>query len=206
MAPILSEGADAVQRLGEVLDRAVEAQMVADVPLGALLSGGVDSSSVVAAMQRCSSTPVQTFTIGFSEPTYDESGYAADVAVALGTEHTELIVTPDDAMSVIPDLPKIYDEPFADSSQIPTFLVSRLAREHVTVVLSGDGGDELFGGYDRYRQVQRLERIRGLLAPKARRVLGSALQGLSVSAWDRLAKSFPQALVPSGLRLSLIHI
>ncbi|MBT7692594.1 MAG: asparagine synthase (glutamine-hydrolyzing), partial [Gemmatimonadales bacterium] len=126
-APPLPGGAEAVDLLGEVLDRAVHSQMVSDVPLGAFLSGGIDSSSVVAAMQRQSSTPVQTFTIGFSEPSYDESAYAAEVAAALGTDHTDLVVSPDDAMRVIPDLPRIYDEPFADSSQIPTFLVSRMA-------------------------------------------------------------------------------
>ena len=199
-SPPLPDDADPVDCLGEVLDRVVEAQMVADVPLGAFLSGGVDSSSVVAAMQRRSSAPVRTFTIGFSESSYDESQYAAEVAAVLGTDHTGLILSPDDAMQVIPSLPTIYDEPFADASQIPTFLVSRLAREHVTVALSGDGGDELFGGYDRYQQVQRLERIRGLLAPGVRRAVGSALQGLSVSTWDRLGRSFPRTLVPPGLR------
>ena len=199
-APPLPEGADAVDCLSDVLDRAVHSQMVSDVPLGAFLSGGIDSSSVVAAMQRQSSTTVQTFTIGFSEPSYDESAYAAEVAAALGTDHTDLVVSPDDAMRVIPDLPRIYDEPFADSSQIPTFLVSRMAREHVTVALSGDGGDELFGGYDRYQQVERLERVRGALPRGVRRVLGATLERLPVETWDRLAGFLPRPVVPSGLR------
>ncbi len=198
--PPLHEGADAVDQLGMVLDTAVHSQMVSDVPLGAFLSGGIDSSSVVAAMQRQSSTPVQTFAIGFSEPSYDESVYAAEVAAALGTDHTDLVVTPDDAMRVIPDLPSIYDEPFADSSQIPTFLVSRMAREHVTVALSGDGGDELFGGYDRYQQVERLEKLRRVLPASIRRVLGGTLERLPVETWDRVGDLLPEPLVPSGLR------
>ena len=151
-------------------------------------------------MQRQSSTSVRTFTIGFTESAYDESGYAADVAAALGTDHTELVVSPEDAMRVIPSLPSIYDEPFADSSQIPTYLVSRMAREHVTVALSGDGGDELFGGYDRYQQVQRLERVRRALPLSARRVLGAALKRLSVENWDRLGNGPLRSVLPSGLR------
>ncbi len=199
-APPLSDGVDVVDQLAEVLDRSVKTQMVSDVPLGAFLSGGVDSSSVVASMQHQSSEPVRTFTIGFSEPTYDESGYAAQVAEVLGTDHTDLVVSHDDAMRVIPDLPKIWDEPFADSSQIPTFLISRMAREHVTVALSGDGGDELFGGYDRYQQVERLERTRGLLPSGARQLLGGTLGRPSVETWDRLGRRLPRQLVPSGLR------
>ena len=175
-APPLSADVDGVDQLCEVLDRSVGAQMVSDVPLGAFLSGGIDSSSVVASMQRQSSVPVRTFTIGFSEPAYDESDHAAQVANVLGTNHTDLVVSPEDAMRVIPDLPKTYDEPFADSSQIPTLLVSRMTRDHVTVALSGDGGDELFGGYDRYQQVERLERIRRLLPSIGRRLLGGAGQ------------------------------
>ena len=194
------DSANAIDLLKEVLDGAVAAQMVSDVPLGAFLSGGIDSSSVVASMQRQSSTPVRTFTIGFTEPGYDESGYASAVAGALGTDHTELVVSPKDAMRVIPDLPKIYDEPFADASQIPTYLVSRMARDHVTVALSGDGGDELFGGYDRYSQLERLEQLRNFLPRPVRRILASSLERLSVETWDNLGSRLPHSLVPPGLR------
>ena len=193
-------GIEAVDGLEEVLDLAVGNQMVADVPIGAFLSGGIDSSSMVASMQRQSSTPIRTFTIGFGESGYDESNYAAEVASALGTDHTELVVSPEDAMRVIPELPTIYDEPFADSSQIPTYLVSKMAREHVTVALSGDGGDELFGGYDRYQQVDRLERLRGSLPSSSRRALGSLIQRLPVEVWDRLGSGLARFVLPPGLK------
>jgi len=164
-----------VDELAEILGRAVGSRMEADVPLGAVLSGGIDSSAVVSMMVGRSSRPVQTFTIGFSEPAYDESPHAKAVATHLGTDHHELIVTPEDAREIIPLLPTMYDEPFADSSQIPTFLLSRMARRNVTVALSGDGGDELFGGYDRYRHLDRIRRMHRRVPSPARRLVAAGL-------------------------------
>jgi asparagine synthase (glutamine-hydrolysing) len=187
----------AADELETLLTDSVRGQMVADVPVGAFLSGGIDSSTVVALMQAVAGDrKVRTFTIGFPVRAYDESVAAAAVAKHLGTEHTQMIVTPDDAMSVVPFLPEIYDEPFADASQIPTFLVSRLTRQSVTVALSGDGGDEGFAGYNRYDALPHWQKLSSI--PMGMRNLAArAVRALAPRHWDRLFGSFgvrtPQA-------------
>jgi asparagine synthase (glutamine-hydrolysing) len=186
--PLSGPPSELVDRVEAVLDEAVAARMVADVPVGAFLSGGVDSSLVVALMRRHSTRPVKTFTVGFAERAFDESVDAGAVAAHLGTDHTTLAVTDKEALDVIPELPTIWDEPFADSSQIPTLLVSRLARSQVTVSLSGDGGDELFGGYNRHAWLERLWRRSAWLPPRARRALGRSLAQLPPGVVDGAAR------------------
>lgn len=179
---------EAVDELETLLRSAVAQQMMADVPLGAFLSGGVDSSTIVALMQAQSSRPVKTFTIGFHEAGYNEAEHAKAVATHLGTEHTELYVTPQEAMAVIPRLPTMYDEPFADSSQIPTFLVSQLARQHVTVSLSGDAGDELFSGYTRYTATAGMWRKLSRLPLPLRSAAARSITAVSPDAWSAMAR------------------
>ena len=187
----ITDDADAVQALETCLGDAVRAQSLADVPLGAFLSGGVDSSTIVALMQQQAreegGAPVKTFTIGFDEQGFDEAPHARAVARHLGTDHHEMRVNAQMAMDVIAELPWMYDEPFADSSQIPTHLICRAARVHVTVALSGDGGDELFGGYNRYLWGPRIWNRLSWLPHPIRRSLGHAIQTVPVASWDALS-------------------
>ena len=185
---------DAVEKLGSLLSSAVLAQMQSDVPLGAFLSGGIDSSTIVALMQSQSSSQINTFSIGFSERNYDEAQHARLVASHLGTNHTELYVTHADALSVIPKLPRMFDEPFADSSQIPTYLVSQLAKEHVDVALTGDGGDELFGGYNRHVWIKSIWSRTAHLPLIVRKMLCVAVTSLPPAHWDNFFKMVGAAL------------
>ncbi|MFM8648890.1 MAG: asparagine synthetase B family protein [Actinomycetota bacterium] len=187
----------------ELLDLLVEvvgSRMVSDVPLGAFLSGGIDSSLVVALMSRVSTGAVKTFTIGFGNREYDESSFARRVANHIGTDHHEWILSDDDVLSVIPRLANIYDEPFADSSQIPTFLVSSLTRRHVTVALSGDGGDELFGGYERYKAIRSHDSVTKWVPRSFRSSASRLVLGRSLDRWNSLSRHVPSKLLPAGLR------
>jgi asparagine synthase (glutamine-hydrolysing) len=183
-SPTRFEPEDGIEELERLLGESVSLRMRSDVPFGAFLSGGVDSSTVVAMMQRVASKPVQTFCIGNTLSAYDESSHAQKVAAHLGCEHHTLIADPADMLAVAPEIAQYWDEPFADSSQIPTFLVSRLTRAHVKVSLSGDGGDELFAGYNRHAWAPRLWEIASRLPKRARRAFG-ALRLVRVDDWDR---------------------
>lgn len=186
--PFKGDTEEASAELEKLLTNSIKLRMVADVPVGAFLSGGIDSSSVVALMQQNSTRRVKTYAIGFSEENYNEAAHAARVANHIGTDHETLLVTPQEAMRVVDELPRIYDEPFSDSSQIPTYLVSRMARKGVTVCLTGDGGDELFGGYDRYDWGVRADSLIRLCPLPIRRLLASAIRFPGAGLWDLLGK------------------
>ena len=186
--PFEGDEQEAIDELERALRHSVELRMRSDVPFGAFLSGGIDSSTVASLMQQLASTPVKTFTIGNTLSGYDESKHAEAVAAHLGCDHHTLVADPSDMLAIVPDVARHWDEPFADSSQIPTLLVSRLTRQHVTVSLSGDGGDELFGGYNRHAWAPRLWRIASRLPVTARKALG-LLEWIDLEDWDRAFRS-----------------
>ena len=194
--PLDEDDTSLTNRLESLLLDAVGRRMIADVPLGAFLSGGIDSSTVVALMRAANSGPVKTFSIGFEQAGFNEAPHAAAIAKHLGTEHTELTVTPQEALDVIPKLPDMFDEPFADSSQIPTYLVSAMTRKFVTVALSGDGGDELFAGYNRYQLTKRFWRVLSLVPGPVRKAFASSLTSLRAERWDRVFELLPRKVSP----------
>lgn len=201
LGSLIDDEREAVDAVDTAIRRAVSRQVIADVPVGAFLSGGIDSSTIVALMQAQSSRPVRTFTIGFAESEFNEAPYAAAIARHLGTEHHELMVTPNDAQAIIPRLPTIYDEPFADSSQIPTYLVCQAARKTVTVALTGDGGDELFGGYNRYFWPQAIWSKFERLPTCVRRLFGHGIRSLPKPLLDFLSQGRSDKILKLANRL-----
>jgi asparagine synthase (glutamine-hydrolysing) len=195
--PLRLSDRELTDRLEALLLDSVRRRMVADVPVGAFLSGGIDSSTVAALMKAANAGPVCTYSIGFEATGFDEAPHAAAVARHLRTQHTELTVTAKQALEFIPRIPDIYDEPFGDSSQIPTYLVSAMARQHVTVALSGDGGDELFGGYNRYQLAQRFWRKLAVMPRPLRRAFATALRALPPDRWSSLFDCVPLGLRPA---------
>lgn len=193
---------DATGDLDALLTEVISSQMIADVPLGSFLSGGIDSSLVTAVMQKVGGKPVKTFSIGFDDPQFDESVSARAIADHVGTDHVELIVTPDHLMDILPRLPDIYCEPFADSSQMPTFLVSELARRHVTVALTGDGADEIFGGYNRYLAAGKIWKHASRVPAPIRSTLGLSALAVSKSNWDWMFAGMSLVL-PSRLKVRM---
>ncbi len=185
----LNQGTESqiIDEFETLLEDAVRSRMISDVPLGAFLSGGIDSSAIVALMQKTSSQPVKTYTIGFEEKAFNEAEHAKNIAAHLGTDHHELYLTGQDALNQIPRLPTMYDEPFADSSAIPTFLVSQFARQDVTVALSGDGGDEMLGGYNRYRLGPKIWNAMRLIPQPLRSLMAKSMHSVPQSKWDKSA-------------------
>lgn len=194
---------EAVERLHELLREAVKLRMHADVPMGAFLSGGIDSSTITALMQDGANQPVRTYSIGLREKSHDEAANATQIARTIGTAHEELYVTAQDALDVVPQIPEFYSEPFADSSQVPTYLLSKLTRRHVTVALSGDGGDELFGGYVRYLQVPRLLKFCRAVPAPLRHSLAAALDVAARPLWANLLAAGPR---PLAVHFSTEHL
>ncbi len=194
--PLNDDDVTLTNRLETLMLDAVGRRMISDVPIGAFLSGGIDSSMVVALMKAANSGPVKTFSVGFEQEGFNEAPHAAAIARHLGTQHTELIVTAQDALDVVPKLAGMFDEPFADSSQIPTHLISAMTRDHVTVALSGDGGDELFAGYNRYQLTKRFWRMLSLVPAPMRKAMAAGLTSLSTERWDGLFGNLPSKLYP----------
>ncbi len=191
---------DIKKNLHELINDSVKKTMIADVPLGCFLSGGIDSSLIASIMQKNSSKKIETFSIGFENKNMDESKFASQIAKSIGTSHNELIVEPKDILDIVSEIPKIYDEPFADSSQLPTFILSKFTREKVKVSLSGDGGDELFGGYNRYNWHEKIKKFNSFFPYNIRNIISNILTKISPEQYDRLSNLF----IPSKLRPSML--